>query len=58
MIEVGKCEVLKFLLAGFKLYASDKNNSSVAPATFEKHTCLFTHFIQILPMARGQLLSQ
>jgi hypothetical protein len=33
MIEVWKCEILKFLLAGFKLYASNKNNSPIAPAT-------------------------
>jgi hypothetical protein len=33
MIKVLKCEVLKFLLAGFKPYASNENNSSVAPVT-------------------------
>jgi hypothetical protein len=34
MIEVWKCKILKFLLAGFKLYASNENNSSIAPATY------------------------
>lgn len=38
MIEVWKCEVLKFLLAGFKLYASNENNSSVAPVTYHSMT--------------------
>jgi hypothetical protein len=34
MIEVWKCKIQKFLLAGFKLYASNENNSSIAPATY------------------------
>jgi hypothetical protein len=34
MVEVWKCEILKFLLAGFKLYASNENNSSIAPVTY------------------------